>query len=43
MIFKIIITWFISIIILSKPTIAKDEIDSLSGVKNFAEIHIVDK
>ena len=31
MIFKIIITWFISIIILSKLTIAKDEIDSFKS------------
>ena len=31
MIFKIIIIWFISIIILSKSTIAKDEIDSFKS------------
>ena len=31
MIFKIIITWFISIIILSKPVIAADEIDSFKS------------
>ena len=31
MIFKIIIIWFISIIILLKPTIGKDEIDSFKS------------